>query len=92
MVSYLVSVLGLVAGFLLIIAYIPQAFKTIKTKSTKDISLLFTIFIFIGDSLWLIYGIILNSIPLIITNSALGMLIFPILLIKIKNDLEKMKK
>ena len=63
-----------------------------KTKSTKDISLLFTIFIFIGDSLWLIYGIILNSIPLIITNAVLGMLIFPILLIKLKNDLEKMKK
>jgi MtN3 and saliva related transmembrane protein len=84
-----ISILGFAAGFILIIAYVPQVFKTIKTKSTKDISLLFTILIFTGDVLWIIYGIIINSSPLILTNSVLAILISPILIIKVKNDLKK---
>ncbi|MCL4381591.1 SemiSWEET family transporter [Candidatus Marsarchaeota archaeon] len=84
-----IPILGFAAGFILIIAYVPQVFKTIKTKSTKDISLLFTILIFTGDVLWIIYGIIINSSPLILTNSVLAILISPILIIKVKNDLKK---
>ncbi len=84
-----IPILGFTAGFILIIAYVPQVFKTIKTKSTKDISLLFTILIFTGDVLWIIYGIIINSSPLILTNSVLAILISPILIIKVKNDLKK---
>ena len=84
-----ISILGFAAGFILILAYVPQVFKTIKTKSTKDISLLFTILIFAGDVLWIIYGIIINSSPLMLTNSVLAILISPILIIKIKNDLKK---
>ncbi|MCL5105893.1 MAG: SemiSWEET family transporter [Candidatus Marsarchaeota archaeon] len=84
------SIIGFAAGLILIVAYVPQAIKTIKTKSTNDISLLFAIFIFVGDVLWIIYGLILKSAPLIITNLALGILILPVLLIKIKNNLKKL--
>ncbi|MCL4383623.1 SemiSWEET family transporter [Candidatus Marsarchaeota archaeon] len=88
----LISLIGFIAGLFLIIAYIPQVHKTIKTKSTGDISLLFSLLIFIGDALWITYGIILKSLPLIITNFVLAVFILPILIIKIKNDLRKSKK
>lgn len=87
----LISLIGFIAGLFLIIAYIPQVHKTIKTKSTGDISLLFSVLIFIGDTLWITYGIILKSLPLIITNFVLAVFILPILIIKIKNDLRKPK-
>jgi MtN3 and saliva related transmembrane protein len=46
-----------------------QAVKSVKTKSVKDVSLLTFLSILIIGSLWLCYGITINSLPLIIGNS-----------------------
>lgn len=62
-------ILGLVAGILTTLAYLPQLIKIWKTKSTKDISLTTFIVFCIGTLLWLIYGLIINSLPLIAANS-----------------------
>ena len=59
------TVMGVIMSF----AYFLQARTIWKNKSSKNISIpMFTIFC-IGVTLWLLYGIAINSIPLIIVNA-----------------------
>lgn len=63
-----VTVLGLVAGACTTASFLPQVIKTWKTKSAKDLSLWMFVVFCLGVLLWLIYGIIINSFPVIISN------------------------
>lgn len=45
-----------------------QAVKSVKNKSVKDLSLGTFLSIVVIGTLWLVYGISINSIPLIIGN------------------------
>ncbi|MEP0827156.1 MAG: SemiSWEET transporter [bacterium] len=63
-----ISLLGYLAGTLTTLSFLPQLLKVIKTRSTKDISLLMFIVITIGIFLWLIYGLLIASPPIIIAN------------------------
>ena len=64
------TIIGLAAGFCTTIAFLPQAMKTWKTKSAKDLSLgMYSIFC-TGIVLWLTYGIIIQDLPIILTNVA----------------------
>ncbi len=63
-----ITIIGFGAAILTTIAFLPQVIKTWKTKSTRDISLgMFTLFT-IGVFLWLVYGILIKSSPVIIAN------------------------
>ena len=76
--------LGLIAGGLTTISFLPQVIKTWKSKSAKDLSLgMFAIFS-AGVSLWLIYGIYMSSIPLIAANALTLILCVTILYFKLK--------
>ncbi len=86
------TILGYTAGILIIFAYLPQSIKTIKSKSTKDISILFSLILTIAEILWIIYAIIIHSYPLLLTNAVSVVLLFPILAIKLKNEMKRSKK
>ncbi|WP_411354458.1 SemiSWEET transporter [Thiomicrorhabdus indica] len=75
--------LGYLAGIFTAIAFIPQAIKTLKTRNTESISLTTYILFSLGIIFWLIYGISLNSLPMIIANSLTLLFASPILAIKI---------
>lgn len=49
-------------------AFVPQAIKTVKTKHTKDISLGMFVLTTIGVTSWFIYGLLIESYPIIIAN------------------------
>ena len=76
--------IGFFAGFCTTIAFIPQAFKVWKTKSTKDISLLMFLIFTTGVISWLLYGVIISDFPIIIANSITLLLSIFILFYKIK--------
>lgn len=62
------TLIGLTAGFCTTVAFLPQALKTWRTKSAKDLSLgMYSVFC-TGILLWFTYGILINDIPIIITN------------------------
>ncbi len=72
------EIIGYVAAILTTSSFIPQVFKTWKSRSTKDISLAMFIAFCAGVFLWLVYGILLASVPIIIANAvglALGLII-----------------
>ncbi len=62
------TIIGLAAGSLTTLALLPQVIKVIKEKKTRDISLGMYIMYLLGISLWFTYGILLNNIPIILTN------------------------
>ena len=68
MESY-VEILGFVAAFLTTTAFVPQAIKTIRTKETHAISAVMYTMVTTGIGLWLIYGLLITSWPLIIANT-----------------------
>ncbi|MBK7743389.1 MAG: SemiSWEET transporter [Betaproteobacteria bacterium] len=60
--------LGLAAGTLTTIAFIPQVVRIVRTRSAHDISWwMFTIFS-VGVALWLGYGLMLDALPVILAN------------------------
>jgi MtN3 and saliva related transmembrane protein len=75
--------LGLLAGFLTTIGFLPQIIKGYRSKSMGDLSLFMPILIGIGLFIWLIYGILLDSLPLILWNAialALNLVIIVLIL------------
>ena len=78
------EILGLVAAFLTTSAYVPQAYKTWKTKSAGNISLTMYISMFVGIILWLIYGIHINSFAMIVANCITAVLTLIIIGFKVR--------
>lgn len=76
--------IGLIAGLLTTIAFIPQVWKSWKSKSTKDLSLWMTIIFFIGVGLWLVYGISVGDLPMTLWNSITVLLVGILLGLKLK--------
>ena len=63
-----ISILGLIAAVLTTGAYIPQAYKTIKTKSTSDLSISTFSMLFVGTICWFFYGIFIKDTPIMLAN------------------------
>ncbi len=79
-----VQMIGVVAGMLTTIAFLPQVIKTWKSKSAKDLSLgMFSIFC-AGVILWLIYGILIGNLPIILANLTTLVLSLTLLVFKFK--------
>ena len=79
-----IILIGALAGILTTTAFLPQVIKTWKTKQTKDISLGMFAILTIGVVLWLVYGILINSLPVIISNVVTFILALAILILKIR--------
>ena len=84
MIDFFIKYIGFFAAFCTTFAFLPQAIKVYKTKSTKDISLYMFIIFTLGVLSWLIYGIVLNDFPLILANSITFILSLFILIFKLK--------
>lgn len=77
------DVLGLMAGILTTIAFVPQVLKIHRTRSGKDISRGMISIFSVGVLLWLVYGIVIDSLPLILANSVTLVLTLAIIALKI---------
>ena len=80
-----VSVLGFVAGALTTLAFLPQVVKTLRTKSTRDISLAMVTLTSTGIFLWFIYGLCVGALPIIVANLISFMLTLTLVVLKIKH-------
>lgn len=85
MMTYLPDLVGSVAAILTTMAFVPQAVKTWRSRSTKDISLVMFLMFCAGVALWLVYGILIEAWPVIIANVLTLGLAGLILAVKIHN-------
>ncbi len=67
MISW-VEVLGLTAGACTTAAVVPQIWKAWKTREVDDVSTKMFLVLIAGLSLWVVYGLIRNDLPIIVTN------------------------
>ena len=75
---------GYLAATLTTISFIPQVLQVWRTKHTKDISLgMYSIFT-AGIAVWLVYGILLGSLPIIIANCITIVLAGSVLVMKLR--------
>ncbi len=78
------EVFGYLAATLTTISFVPQVVQVWRSKHTKDISLgMYSIFT-VGIAVWLVYGIMLGSMPIIIANSVTIILAGSVLAMKLK--------
>jgi len=61
--------LGVAAGTITSIGFIPQLFRGYKTKQLDDISYWMPLVLAFGMSLWLMYGILRDDLAIIIANT-----------------------
>lgn len=81
-----ITLIGIIAGTLTTISFIPQVIHTYKTRSAKDVSLvMFTIFS-IGILFWIVYGFFTHSIPIIIANLITFTLSIIMIIFKLKYE------
>jgi MtN3 and saliva related transmembrane protein len=78
------EVLGMLAAIITTAAFLPQVYKTWKTKDTKSLSLTMYVSFFIGVSLWLVYGFYLNSLPMILANGVTAVSTLILIRLKLK--------
>lgn len=76
---------GYLAAAMTTLAFVPQAVKTIRTRDTRSISLGMYVVFTAGIAMWLIYGIALDSVPMILANIVTFLLSATILGLKLKH-------
>ena len=96
MAAMWIESIGLVAGFIGIIAWIPQIRRVWVDRKEEGISLPTFLAVTVSLSLWLVYGIIVNSIAMIVSNIlTLGFIIaitFGVYRIRSKRSDEELNK
>jgi len=63
-----IEIIGFLAAILTTAAFLPQVYKTWRTKDVSGLSLTMFLMFFTGVALWLIYGIFINSPSLVFAN------------------------
>ena len=79
-----VEIIGFVAAVLTTSAFVPQVYKTWKTKSAESLSLTMYLVFFVGIILWLIYGIFINSLAIILANAITAFLALSLIFFKLR--------
>lgn len=76
--------IGLIAGILTTLAFVPQVLRVWRTRSATDISLPAFASLVIGIVLWIVYGLLLDSVALLLANGVTLFLALGILVGKIR--------
>lgn len=67
-VSVTMNVFLSIANIINLIYNVPQVIKTYKTKSTKDFSSWFIFLRILGNIIWIVYAIEIDSLQMLINN------------------------
>lgn len=76
--------IGFTAGALTTIAFWPQLRRTWTTKSADDVSMAMLLIFTTGVFLWFLYGVLLDSWPIIVTNVVTFVLTAAIVVLKVR--------
>ena len=76
--------LGYAAGTLSTLAFVPQVWRTFRTKDVSGISLRMYGIFTLGITVWLAYGIVLRQPPMMVANSLSLVLACAVLVMKLK--------
>jgi len=78
------DLLGLVATCFTTSSFVPQVWRTWKTRDVSGISLPTYVIITIGLALWLVYGWLRGDMPLMVANAVMVVLTGAITVMKLR--------
>jgi MtN3 and saliva related transmembrane protein len=78
------TTIGFIAAILTTISFLPQVFKVWRTRSAKDVSLGMYFMFSAGVALWLVYGVLIESWPVILSNLLTLVLAGAVLVMKLR--------
>lgn len=78
------ELIGYPAAFLTTVAFVPQAWKSWRTRDLSGISLPMYALFTLGVALWLAYGVAIGSAPVIVANGITLVLAAVVLALKLK--------
>ncbi len=79
----MIEYLGFFAGFITTISFVPQVLRVYKNRSGRDVSLYMLLLLSTGTFLWLVYGLMLGSAPIVAANAVTFALVVLIYILKI---------
>lgn len=79
-----VDIIGYLAACLTTFSFLIQAIKSWKTKDLSGISVGMYSMFATGVALWLIYGLVIDSMPLILTNALTLVFALSVLVMKLR--------
>lgn len=88
----IVTIVGYAAAICMVLGYLPQAIYTIRTRDTDGIAMPTFILMFLGSVFFILQGIMLDNVPLIITNVITATCSAIVFGIKIFNDFFRKRK
>ncbi|MFT3693806.1 MAG: SemiSWEET transporter [Kofleriaceae bacterium] len=80
------TVIEILAAIATVGAFVPQAWKIVKSRNTKDLSAAMWVLQVIGFSLWVTYGAVTENWPIVIPNGIALALAIVILTLKIRGE------
>ncbi|MEE3034656.1 MAG: SemiSWEET family transporter [Bacteroidota bacterium] len=83
--SIYVEIIGLFAGSLTTVGFVPQLYKIWKCGSSDGVSLQMYFVLLLGVTLWLVYGFLIVSLSIIISNMIAGIIQISIIVIILRN-------
>ena len=80
----LIDIIGSIAATLTTVSFLPQAWHTFQTKDVSGISLgMYSVFT-AGVAGWLVYGLLLQAWPIVMSNAITVSLAAAILVMKLR--------
>lgn len=77
-------IIGLGAATLTTLAFVPQVWRSLKTRDTRGISLGMYAAYTVGIALWLVYGLLLHDLPITLANAVTLLLAAVMLAFKLR--------
>ena len=74
---------GFIAAGLTTIAFLPQLFRTYRTRSADDVSFSMLILFMVGLAFWIVYALQTNSFPVLLANTVTLILNLSIFILKL---------
>jgi MtN3 and saliva related transmembrane protein len=79
-----IEIIGAIAAAITTLCWVPQAIKVIRTREIAAISLVMYLMLALGVALWLAYGVLIGSWPLIGANAVTLVPVLAILGMKLR--------
>ena len=75
--------IGIIAAILTTSGFVPQVYRSLRTKNVSGISLTMYLVLFTGMLFWLYYGILIQSLSIILANIISGLLVFVLIILRL---------
>ena len=80
------DLIGVVAGTCTTVAFVPQLVRVWRLKTAEEISRTTFLVFSVGTFIWLVYGLIIGSLPVILANGVTFVLAVTLLSLKVGYD------